>query len=131
MKRRRIYVLVFGCVVLVVASGIRVATGQGYSDPMIRPVRAKVAAATSQRTLEVRLENRRTGRPQYYHWSLSMPPHGSVEIECHEWTHVRLFGLQLFGVPRNSFHRMIQLDLADEGVAEPYHYIIRWRTPNA
>ena len=131
MKRRRAFVLFFSIVALVVAAGFRIGTGQGYSDPIVRPAGAKVDAATSQRMLEVQLKNRKTGRPQYYQWSLSVPPWGSVEIECHEWMHVRFFGFSLFGAPRNSFRRIILLDVAEDGVAGPYDYVIRWRTKNA
>ena len=131
MKKRRICVLALACVGVVIAAGIRSSTGQGYSDPIVRPGGGKADSATSQRTLEVQLKNRKTGRPQHYQWSLSVPPSGLVEVECHEWMHVRLFGFQIFGAPRNSFHRTISRDVAEEGIAGPYDYVIRWRTKNA
>jgi hypothetical protein len=131
MKRRRIYGLLLGGIVIAASAGLRIDIGQGYSDPIVRPAGRKVDADASQRTLEVRLKNRNTGRPQYYEWSLSVPPHGSVEIECHEWMHVRLFGRALFGAPRNGFSRIIPLDVPDEGLAEPYDYVIRWRHTRA
>ena len=131
MKRRRVYFLVFVALAVVVAVGIRTSTGQGYSDPVVSPKVKSSIAATPARTLEVRLTNRKTGRSQYYEWSLSVPPGGSVEIECHEWTFVRWFGVQMFGAPRNSFRRIVPHDAAEEGIADPYNCVIRWRTKTA
>jgi hypothetical protein len=131
MKWRRIYVLAGCCIVVVAAAGLRIGTGQGYSDPIVLPAGAKADTAKLQRTLELRLTNRKTGRPQHYEWTLAVPSGGQVEIECHEWMRVHFFGIPLFGAPRNSFHRIISLDSVEDGVAEPYDYVIRWRTNNA
>lgn len=131
MKKHRIYVLVFVCVALVVGTGLRIGTGQGYSDPIVLPAGAKTNAAALQRTLEVRLTNRKTGRPQHYRWSLSMTPGGSVEIECHEWRLASFFGRPMFGWPRNSFRRVVLLDAEEEDVTGPYHFVIRWNEKNA
>jgi len=128
MKKRRIYAWVLVCAALVLAAGLRTSTGQGYSDPIVLP--AKPDVARSPRILEVRLTNQKTGRPQSYQWFLSVPVGGSVEVECHEWTLISFFGFSLSGMPKNSFHRVIPLDSSDEGVAGPYHFVIRWRTRN-
>src|SRR5687767_3723019 len=117
MKRRKVYLLVFVALAVVTAIGIRTSTGQGYSDPVVSPKVQSSVAAPPPRTLEVRLTNGKTGRSQYYEWSLSVPQGGSVEIECHEWMHVRCFGVQMFGAPRNSFRRIVPHDAAEEGVA--------------
>ena len=50
---------------------------------------------------------------------------------ANEWMHVHFFGISLFGAPRNSFRRIISLDSVEDGVAEPYDYVVRWRTKNA
>jgi hypothetical protein len=128
MKKRRIYALVVGCIVVIAAAGLRIGIGQGNSDPIVLPAGAKASTALSQRTLEVRLTNRKTGRPQHYEWSLAVPSGGSVEIECHEWMHVHFFGVSMFGAPRNSFRRIVSLDSVEDGVAEPYDYVVRCRT---
>ena len=128
MKTRRIYVWVFIGVALVLTAGLRIGTGQGYSDPIVLPRDVKPDYARSQRILEVRLTNRKTGRPQTYQWSLSVPAGGSVEVECHEWTLIRFFSFSMPGMPKNSFRRIIPLDNSEEGVAEPYHFVVRWRT---
>jgi hypothetical protein len=126
MKRRRIYFLVFVCGAVIVAAGLRTGTGQGYSDPIVLPREVKPEVARSQRTLQVHLTNQKTGRPQYYQWPLSVPEGGSVEIECHEWMLIRFFGFSMPGMPKNSFRRVIPLDNEQEGVAGPYHFVIRW-----
>lgn len=131
MKKRRIYLGGLACGALIVAVGLRTSTGQGYSAPIVLPREATAEVARMSRTLELRLTNRESGRPQFYRWSLSIPTGGSVEIECHEWIHVRFYGLSLPGMPRNSFHRIIPLDKSEEGVADPYHFTVRWRLRDA
>jgi hypothetical protein len=126
MTKRRICAWVLVGAALVLAAGLRTGTGQGYSDPVVMP--ATPTLARSPRILEVRLTNRKTGRPQSYQWSVSVPAGGSVEVECHEWTLVSFFGFSLPGLPKNSFRRVIPLDHPEEGMAGPYHFVIRWRT---
>jgi len=128
MKKLRIYALALVCAALVLTAGLRTSTGQGYSNPIVLP--AKQEAAASPRVLEVRLTNQQTGRPQSYQWSLSVPAGGSVEVECHEWTLISFFGISLPGIPKNSFRRVIPLDRSEEGIAEPYRFVVRWRTKN-
>ena len=126
MKKRGLPIGLFICLLLAVAAGLRTGTGQGYSDPIVLPRGAPATVVRSQRTLELRLTNQKTGRPQHYRWSLSVPKGGAVEIECHEWLFIELYGRSLPGIPKNSFHRTIPLDASGEGVAEPYRFTIAW-----
>ncbi len=130
MKTRVFYIGLFIGLVLVVAAGLRTGTGQGYSDPLVLPRDTPADAPKSQRTLEVRLTNQKTGRPQHYQWSLSVPKDGAVEIECHEWLFIEIYGRSLPGIPKNSFRRTIPLDASEEGVAGPYRFAIAWRSSN-
>jgi len=127
MRRHRICVLVLVCCAGILGLGLRFGDGQGYSTPVVSPPGDRTNTSMARRTLEVQLKNRNTGRPQYYRWTLSIPEGGSVEIECHEWTNVSFFGSGLFGFPRNSFRRILPLDIESKGVAEPYDFAIHWR----
>jgi hypothetical protein len=126
MKKRGIYLCALSCGILVVAAGVRTGTGQGYSDPVVLPLEAPSNAVKSLRTLELQLVNRKTGRSQHHQWSLSIPEGGAVEIECHDWVLVEIYGFSLPGFPKNSFRRVIPLDRSEEGVAEPYRFVVRW-----
>ena len=128
MKKRRIYFGIIICSVLVIAAGVRTGTGQGYSNPVVLPREVSPDAVQSHRTLEVRLTNQKTGRPQHHQWFLSIPKGGAVEIECHEWVLIDVYGFSIPGVPKNSFRRIIPLDSSEEGMAEPYHFVIRWHS---
>jgi hypothetical protein len=127
MKRRHIFLGAIICCALVIAAGLRIGIGQGYSGPIVLPREVQPDAVRSERTLEVRLTNQKTGRPQHHQWSLSVPKGGAVKIECHEWVVIDFYGFSMPGFPKNSFRRIIQLDSSEEGVAEPYHFVIRWR----
>lgn len=127
MKRRRIVLGAVLCCALVIAAGIRTGTGQGYSAPIVLPRGTQPDAVGSDRILEVRLTNQKTGRPQHHQWSLRVPSGGAVEIECHEWVLISLYGFSIPGFPKNTFRRIIPLDSSEEGVAGPYHFVISWR----
>ena len=127
MKRRRIILGAVLCCTLVIAAGIRTGIGQGYSDPIVLPRAVQPDAVGSERILEVRLTNQKTGRPQHHQWSLRVPNGGAVEIECHEWVLIGLYGFSRPGFPKNSFRRIIPLGSSEEGVAGPYHFVISWR----
>ena len=127
MKGRRVILGAVLCLALVIAAGIRTGTGQGYSDPIVLPRSVQQAAVGSERILEVRLTNKKTGRPQHHQWSVLVPRGGAVEIECHEWVLLSLYGFSMPGFPTNSFRRIIPLDSVEEGVAGPYHFVISWR----
>jgi hypothetical protein len=131
MKQRRIAWEAFICCVLIVAAGIRTDTGQGYSNPTVLPREISPDVVRLPRTLEVRLINQKTGRPQHHQWSLSVPKGGAVEIECHEWVVIGVYGFSMPGIPKNSFRRIIPLDRSEEGVAGPYHFVIRWHSKAA
>ena len=128
MKKRGSYVVAFICFALAIAAGVHTRTGQGYSDPIVLPHETPANAVRLQRALDVRLTNKKTGRPQHYKWSLSISEGGAVEIECHEWVLIDLYGFSLPGFPKNSFRRIIPLDRSEEGVAEPYSFAISWRS---
>lgn len=128
MRKRGLPIGLLIGLVLAVAAGLRTDTGQGYSDPIMLPRGAPATVVRSQRTLELRLIHQKTGRPQHYRWSLSVPKDGAVELECHEWLFIELYGRALPGIPKNSFRRVIPLDVAEEGVAEPYRFTIAWHS---
>ena len=111
------------------AVGLRTGTGQGYSQPVVVFPDKAAAAASSLRTLELRLTNQDTGRPLSYKWQISAPPGGSVQIECHEWVTLTLYGREMPGFPRNKFRRTIPVDADEEGFVEPYHFVARWHVP--
>jgi len=108
------------------AAGLRTGTGQGYSQPVVVFPGKTAAVASSLRTLELRLTNKETGRPQLYKWRISAPPGSSVQVECHEWVTLTLYGRQVPGFPRNKFRRTIPADADEEGFVEPYHFVARW-----
>lgn len=130
MKRRRIYFGILFLCLAVLAAGLRTGPGQGYSDPVVDSPEKQLDAANPMWTLDLRITNRETGRPQVYQWTMSATIGGWVKLECHEWVQVTLYGHPFSGFPRNRFRRSVRVGVDEEGFAGPYDFVVRWHPRN-
>jgi hypothetical protein len=127
MKLRRKHICLFGAL-CIAAAGLRIHTGQGYLDPSLTGSIRLSSSKEANRTLDVKLTNRDSGRTQKYGWPLSVSgTDGTVSLHCHEWKQVTFFGVPVFGLRRNEFHRTVRVDDSIRGRDETYDYVVSWR----